>query len=92
MDIDVLIAPHHGSKTSSTASFIAATSPQYVLFPVGYGNRYGFPKPAIVKRYQEFKVKQYTTAQSGAINISTDGKGLIKFNEYRITSGRFWYR
>ena len=40
---DVLVAPHHGSKTSSTPEFIDAVAPRFVLFPVGYRNRHRHP-------------------------------------------------
>mgnify|MGYP002355111768 CR=1 FL=1 len=49
---DVLVAPHHGSKTSSTEAFIDAVHPKVALFPVGYRNQYHLPSPIIVKRYQ----------------------------------------
>ena len=49
---DVLIVPHHGSKTSSTLEFIEAVSPKYAFFPVGYKNRFGFPKQDILSRYE----------------------------------------
>ena len=44
----VLIALHHGSLTSSAPKFIAAVMPEYVLFAIGYGNRFGFPKKDII--------------------------------------------
>lgn len=50
---DILVAPHHGSKTSSTAAFIDAVRPDIVLFPVGYRNRFHHPHPTVVARYDE---------------------------------------
>ena len=43
---------HHGSRTSSTADFVAAVAPEHALFPAGYRNRYGFPNPRVLERYR----------------------------------------
>ncbi len=48
----VLLAPHHGSKTSSSAEFLAAVQPEWVLIQAGYRNRYGHPAPEVLARYQ----------------------------------------
>jgi len=50
---DLLLVPHHGSKTSSTAAFLAAVHPQTAVVQAGYRNRYGHPAPLVVQRYQE---------------------------------------
>src|SRR3546814_15901188 len=47
---DVMIAPHHGSKNSSTADFVAAVAPQLVIFPAGWHNRFHHPRPEVVAR------------------------------------------
>jgi len=86
----VLVAPHHGSKTSSSEPFLAAVNPRWVLFPVGYRNRYGFPRPAIVQRYQARGVRQLETYHSGAITL-TLGDGPITPHSYRQQSQRYWY-
>ena len=48
---DLLVAPHHGSNSSSTPAFVAAVRPRSVWFPVGYRNRWDFPKPEVEARY-----------------------------------------
>lgn len=48
----VLLAPHHGSKTSSSAEFLAAVQPAVVLVQAGYRNRYGHPAPEVMARYR----------------------------------------
>jgi competence protein ComEC len=50
---DLLLVPHHGSKTSSSAEFLAAVHPQTAVVQAGYRNRYGHPAPLVVQRYQE---------------------------------------
>ena len=49
---DVLLVPHHGSNTSSTAEFLAAVLPRWAWVQAGYRNRYGHPTAAVMARYQ----------------------------------------
>ncbi len=65
----IIVAPHHGSDTSSTPDFVQAVNPLIVLFPVGYLNRFGFPKPIVSLRYQTLGAKTYDTAENGAIML-----------------------
>ncbi|MEH6504281.1 MAG: DNA internalization-related competence protein ComEC/Rec2 [Cycloclasticus sp.] len=90
LEADVLIAPHHGSKTSSTRRFVEAVSPNYVLFAVGYRNRFGFPKQEIVKRYAEKGVKSFDTAKHGALTITFTSKQPISVSSYRAGQSKFW--
>lgn len=88
---DILVAPHHGSKTSSSKRFIKRVHPQYVLYPVGYRNRYGFPKDKIVQNYAAQGVKQISTAEAGAIMFSVDASGISKPDLYRQVNKRIWH-
>ena len=65
----ILVAPHHGSKTSSSPVFIDAVQPEVVLFPIGYHNRYHFPAKTITERYQKRDISQYNSADHGAIQF-----------------------
>ena len=58
---DLLVAPHHGSKTSSSPQFLDAVAPRYGLFAVGYRNRYRFPSGDVVDRYRRAGVALYAT-------------------------------
>tara|TARA_R110000868_G_scaffold8205_3_gene42596 strand:- start:182979 stop:185255 length:2277 start_codon:yes stop_codon:yes gene_type:complete len=87
---DILIAPHHGSSTSSTWPFIKAVNPKAVLFPTGYNNRFHFPKPNIVKRYQQLGVQMFNTATDGAISFTLDEQGISKLSQYRINNKHIW--
>lgn len=84
----VLIAPHHGSRTSSTRTFVETVSPQVVLFPAGFANRYGFPKPDIVARYTSSS--NYVTGETGQISVSFKRNGL-EVSTYRNDLAPFWY-
>jgi competence protein ComEC len=69
----VLVAPHHGSKTSSTDVLLAATDPEFVVISAGWNNRFGFPHPSVLKRYQNHGCRIYRTDLNGAVTITTDG-------------------
>lgn len=80
----ILIAPHHGSKTSGLDEFIHAVNPQIVLFPVGYRNRYHFPNISVLEKYREAGVKDYDTANHGAIQF------LPELSLYREKHSHYW--
>lgn len=86
----ILVAPHHGSRTSSTAAFVWAVAPESVLFPVGYRNRYGFPHPAVTARYRDLGVRMLDTAHSGAIRIrlGVDARELVQES---LRARRYWH-
>ena len=87
----VLVAPHHGSDTSSTPAFIKAVAPDVVLFPSGYRNRYGFPKVPVVNRYTDIHAEMYETGLSGALMVtlfSNDEKPVVR--RYRDERRRYW--
>ena len=66
---DVLVVPHHGSRTSSTPAFIAAVAPQVAVFTPGYRNRFGHPRPDVVARYDDAGVRTYRTDYDGALTF-----------------------
>ena len=63
---DVLIAPHHGSKTSSSAAFLDAVQPRIAVMQAGYRNRYGHPSPAVLASYRERGIHVMLSASCGA--------------------------
>ncbi len=85
----VLIAPHHGSKTSSSPAFIDAVSPETVVFSAGYRNRFGFPKQDIISRYESRQVKILNTARDGALLFKFEQSGMT-VNKHRQWNRRFW--
>ncbi len=90
LSAQVLVAPHHGSKTSSTEAFIAAVRPQWVFYPVGYRNRYGFPRPEIAERYRRAAVQELASYQTGALSL-TLGLGRLIPEAWRETARRYWH-
>jgi competence protein ComEC len=85
----LLVVPHHGSKTSSSARFIAAAHPGYAVFTVGYRNRFGHPDQDVVQRYVNNGSKLLRSDQDGAILVRMDARGL-EIERYRNTHRRYW--
>jgi competence protein ComEC len=86
---DVLVAPHHGSKTSSSERFVSAVNAKLVLFPVGYANRYGHPHPAIVARYRDSGAMQMRTDETGAVLVKFGRSGMDVYG-WRDSNRRYW--
>jgi competence protein ComEC len=70
---DVLVAPHHGSKTSSSAPFLDAVRPEVAVFQAGYRNRFGHPAEEVLDRYRERGIAIVTSAACGAWQWTADG-------------------
>jgi competence protein ComEC len=87
---DVLVAAHHGSRTSSTSDFLDAVRPELVLFPAGYLNRYHHPHPSVVTHLRARGIRLMGTAVSGAISIQfrADGRHVTQFRRDRA---RYWF-
>ncbi|WP_449413148.1 DNA internalization-related competence protein ComEC/Rec2 [Pandoraea soli] len=87
---DVLLAPHHGSLTSSTAVFIEAVSPTHVVFQAGYRNRFGHPRPGVVARYQAVGARIWQSVTHGGVRFSFTNDG-IEAQSYREQYRRYWH-
>ena len=69
----VLVAPHHGSRTSSSQAFLEAVHPDSIVISAGWRNRFGFPHTAVLKRFQALGGPIYRTDDHGAVVFRTDG-------------------
>jgi len=87
---EVLIVPHHGSRTSSTPAFIAAVSPRYSLIAAGYRNRFRHPRPDIVARYADAGAARLRTDLQGAITLTLADAAIDAVAE-RERNRRYWY-
>ncbi|HTH93690.1 MAG TPA: DNA internalization-related competence protein ComEC/Rec2 [Rhodocyclaceae bacterium] len=85
---DVLLVPHHGSKTSSTPQFVAAVDAAHVIVPVGHRNRYRHPHPDVMARYVSTKI--YRTDRNGALTVRYSDDG-IDVADARSANGRYWH-
>jgi competence protein ComEC len=88
----VIAVPHHGSRTSSTAPFVAAAHPALALVSAGYRNRWGLPRREVVARWRAAGARVLTTADSGAIEITFAAGHPPLAREYRQTQRRYWHR
>ncbi len=89
---DVLVMPHHGSKTSSGEKLISAVQPRYAIASAGYRNRFGHPHPMVTARYRQAGVRVLSTADSGALEFEFNtcaGKGQA-INQHREAMGNYW--
>ena len=83
----VALVPHHGSRTSSTARFVAAVGAEHAVFTVGYGNRFGHPKADIVARYAG--ARRWRTDLDGAVLLELGPRGLTVAGQ-RERERRYW--
>lgn len=75
---DVLIVPHHGSKTSSSPDFLQTVAPEYALASLGFDNRFGFPHDQTLSNYKNFNITFYRTDQCGMIEIKLPHKASMQ--------------
>lgn len=66
---DIVLVPHHGSRTSTTPAFVSATRPRWALVPSGHRNRWGFPKPDVVERWRSAGAEVLVGSATGAIEF-----------------------
>ena len=86
----ILVAPHHGSRTSSTEGFVEAVQPQLALFPVGYRNRFGHPNPRVRERYLQYGAQTYDSPTHGAIEVQLGVAG-VQVSPYLKLTKRYWF-
>src|SRR3954462_4379846 len=85
---DVLLVPHHGSRTSSTAEFIAAASPSWAVVPVGYRSRFGHPNAEVLACYAAEGVAVVRTDRDGAIAVRIGDTFTVESE--RQVRARYW--
>ncbi len=85
----IMIAPHHGSKTSSSMDFLQQVQAEWVLIPAGYMNRFGFPHQQVLQRYKSLGLKSLISGEQGAISVKTHDKTLL-IEGSRRQSLKYW--
>ena len=85
---DVLLVPHHGSKTSSSAVFLDAVAPRLALVQAGYRNRFGHPAREPMERYRERQVMVLDSPHCGAVTWTSTQPGEVHCQ--RIEAMRYW--
>ena len=87
--VDLLLVPHHGSKTSSTPEFLQALSPQLALVQAGYRNRFAHPAPAVLARYEGMHIRVVDSVHCGAATWRSDAPQQLLCE--RVQSRRYWH-
>ncbi|WP_233830862.1 ComEC/Rec2 family competence protein [Paraburkholderia sp. ZP32-5] len=89
----VLVVPHHGSRTSSTEPFLDSIDPSVALFQVGYQNRFHHPNAGVFERYVARHIELARSDRDGAVRVDIDpgapGAALM-LERYRDTQRRYW--
>ena len=86
---DILLAPHHGSRTSSTAALLEAVRPGLVVVAAGYRNRFGHPRADVLGRYSAAGAKVLRTDLDGAVLVRLGSAGIQAQGE-RAARPRYW--
>jgi len=85
----VLVAGHHGSRTSSTAEFVEQVRPRYGVFTAGYRNRFGHPHPQVVARFRDRGAHILRSDTDGLITLKFGEAGVVA-SEYLPTHRHYW--
>ena len=87
----VMVAPHHGSKTSSSLPFLRAVDPALVVFSTGYRNRFGHPHADVLRRYDRLGITSLDTADVGAVFLRVEDGRLVDSWGWRQRHYYYWY-
>lgn len=87
---EILVAPHHGHRNLSAPAFLGAVQPRYVLFSTGYRNRFGYPRPDTVARYQATGATLLDAATEGALTFRLEPGRMLEPERYRRACRHYW--
>jgi competence protein ComEC len=90
--VSLLVAPHHGSKTSSSKPFIGMLKPKHVVFSAGYRHHFGHPHKDVVDRYRALGSTLWNTASSGSVSFEWDINGDLTIFTARKGKADYWWR
>ncbi len=88
---EVILVPHHGSKTSSSEAFLSAVKANVAIASTGRYTPWNLPNPTIIDRYKALGIKWYQTDKDGQISVSFSQKGW-KITAQRRDIAPYWYR
>ncbi len=90
-NVSVLLAPHHGSLTSSSSDFVRRLQPRIVIFSAGFRNRYGHPHDLVIQRYRPFGSVLLNTADAGAVSLVWERREAPLIQQQRLLTRRYWF-
>lgn len=88
--LNLLLAAHHGSRTSSGTQFVNYTRPDIVVYSAGYRSQHGHPHKDVRERFQGVNSREINTADAGAVVFKWDKERLQSVQEYRKPRRRYW--
>jgi competence protein ComEC len=91
LQADFVVAPHHGSKSSSSSAFLRRLQPRWVVYSSGYLNRFGHPAAEVRRRYALRGTTAYETAYSGAVHLQLHPAAAPLVQTQRALQPRFWH-
>jgi competence protein ComEC len=86
----LLVAPHHGSRTSSSEGFVSAVHPRWVSVQAGYRSRFGHPHPEVLLRYRKHGAQVVRSDWSGASRWRFAADGSVRLEQWRLDHARYW--
>jgi competence protein ComEC len=89
---DIVFAPHHGSRTSSTQAFVQAIDARHVVIPAGFANRWRFPKQDVVERWQQNGAQLHTISNTGQLTFKIDQSANIKAQSWIQNNCHYWHQ
>lgn len=89
--LHLLVAAHHGSRTSSGVGFVNKMQPDIVVYSAGYRSQHGHPHEQVRQRYQAVGSREINTAESGALQFEWNKNKLQQVREYRQSNRRYWF-
>ena len=87
---DVLLVPHHGSRTSSTSELLAAVQAPSAVVPVGYRNRFGHPDAEVLERYRNAGIRLWRTDLEGAVTVRLSRENFV-ISSQRRERRKYWH-
>jgi competence protein ComEC len=87
---DLLLVPHHGSDTSSSAAFVARVAPRWAVVASGADNRFALPRADALARYRAQGATILGTAGHGALVFRLDARGARPLRRWRQDRPRWW--
>ena len=92
LTVDVLLVPHHGSKTSSSPALLKQLQPTIAINTAGHLNRFRLPHPSVTRRYEQMGSQFYDTAVHGQITLNISPSGQLNVHSSRQQNPALWRR
>jgi len=88
--LDLLVAPHHGSRSSSSPALLDATRPRWASMQLGYRNHFGHPHDDVLQRYRARSIEVVRSDESGAAQWRLWAGGATRLERWRVDHPHYW--